>query len=232
MDDLLVGVVIDTADTLPFPIALLTDVIPSMTDISEIQVVLTAVRLTTSSGSIDQPIEEPTIVRDRSLRRALRVVGSANEPDNRIATGLELAVGRGVLVRFRTIDGKDERVWYAIATPAARLSVERMVSGNAAPPASLWHSEHAPRVEPERPTVFRLYEQNIGLLSPLIAEQLVRALEKYPREWIEDAIGEAAAYNKRSLRYIQRILQNWATSGRGDQRAESESGYETHRRRS
>jgi DnaD/phage-associated family protein len=106
------------------------------------------------------------------------------------------------------------------------------VSGSVAPPAALWHGDHAPRVEPERPTVFRLYEQNIGLLSPLIAEQLVRALEKYPREWIEDAIGEAAAYNKRSLRYIQRILQNWATNGRGDQRAESDSGYETHRRRS
>jgi DnaD/phage-associated family protein len=232
MDDLLVGVVIDTTEAVPFPAVLLTDVIPSMTDISEIQVVLAAVRLTLSAGSIDQPIEEPTIVRDRSLRRALRVVGSANEPDNRIATGLELAVGRGVLVRFRTIDGNDERVWYALATPAARQSVERMVSGTVAPPASLWHSDRAPRVEPERPTVFRLYEQNIGLLSPLIAEQLVRALEKYPREWIEDAIGEAAAYNKRSLRYIQRILQNWATSGRGDQRAESESGYETHRRRS
>jgi DnaD/phage-associated family protein len=231
MDDLLTNVIIDTSETVSLPASLLIEIIPAMTDISEVQVVLAAVRIAIASGSIDQPIEEPAIVRDRALRRALRVVGSANEPDNRIATGLELAVGRGVLVRFRTIDRNDERVWYAVATPAARQSVERMVSGSVAPPAALWHSDHAPRVEPERPTVFRLYEQNIGLLSPLIAEQLVRALEKYPREWIEDAIGEAAAYNKRNLRYIQRILQNWATSGRGDQRAESDAGYETHRRR-
>jgi DnaD/phage-associated family protein len=232
MDELLVGILIDTDDTLALPASLLTEIIPAMTDISEVQVVLAAARLAIGAGAIDRPIEEPLIARDRALRRALRVVGSANEPDNRIATGLELAVGRGVLVRFRTVDRRDERVWYVIATPVARQSVERMVSGSMPPPASLWHGDHAPRVEPERPTIFRLYEQNVGLLSPLIAEQLVRALEKYPREWIEDAIGEAAAYNKRSLRYIQRILQNWAANGRGDQRAESETSYETHRRRS
>ena len=46
--------------------------------------------------------------------------------------------------------------------------------------------------------LFRLYEQNIGLLTPIIAEQLVRALERYPREWIEDAIGESVAYNRRN----------------------------------
>lgn len=232
MDELLEGVIVDTGPTIPIPVSFLTDLLPAMTDIAEIQVFLTAARLAIESGSLDAPIEEPVIVRDRALRHALRVVGSGNEPDNRIATGLELAVGRGVLLRFRTVDRRDERVWYAVSTPAARQSIQRMVTGSDAPPRTLWHGDHAPRVEPERPTVFRLYEQNIGLLSPIIAEQLVRAMERYPREWIEDAIGEAVAYNRRNWRYIQRILQQWAVTGRGDNRPESEANHEVHRRRS
>jgi len=232
VDELLEGVIVDTGPTIPIPVSFLTDLLPAMTDIAEIQVFLTAARLAIESGSLDAPIEEPVIVRDRALRHALRVVGSGNEPDNRIATGLELAVGRGVLLRFRTVDRRDERVWYAVSTPAARQSIQRMVTGSDAPPRTLWHGDHAPRVEPERPTVFRLYEQNIGLLSPIIAEQLVRAMERYPREWIEDAIGEAVAYNRRNWRYIQRILQQWAVTGRGDNRPESEANHEVHRRRS
>ena len=232
MDELLDGVIVDTSATIPIPVSMLTDILPAMTDIAEIQVVLAVTRLVTSSGRFDTPIEEPAIVRDRSLRHALRVVGSANEPDTRIATGLELAVGRGVLVRFRTVDRLDERVWYALSTPAARQSIQRMVAGSDAPPRSLWHGDQAPRVEPERPTVFRLYEQNIGLLSPILAEQIVRAMERYPRDWIEDAIAEAVAYNRRNWRYIQRILQQWAVTGRGDNRPESEANHETHRRRS
>jgi DnaD/phage-associated family protein len=232
VDELMSGVVVDPAITLNLPLNLLTDLIPAMTDVAEIQVTLVAARLAADIGPIDSPINESRIVRDPSLRRALRVVGSPNEPDNRIATGLELAVGRGALVRFRTIDDKNELVWYCLATQDARLNIQQMVMGRTLPPRELWQSDHAPRVEPERPTVFRLYEQNIGLLTPIIAEQLVRALERYPREWIEDAIGESVAYNRRNWRYIQRILQQWATAGRGDERRESDSRNETHRGRS
>lgn len=211
-------VVVETGDTLPLPASILTDVLPAMSDVAEIQAFLTVVRLALTAGDLSTPIEEPAIVRDRSLREALRVIGSGNSADLRIATGLELAVGRGVLTRFRTVAGNDERIWYAVATMEARVAVERMLSGAIPPPRSLWDGDTAPRIEPERPTVFRLYEQNIGLLSPLIADQLVRAMERYPRDWIEDAIGEAVAYNRRSWRYIQRILQNWAATGRGDDR--------------
>jgi len=231
VDELLDGVVVDPGVTLELPRNLLAEILPQMTDVAEIQVTLAAARLAAEAGAIDAPLNEIQLVRDPSVRRALRVVGSPNEPDNRIATGLELAVGRGALVRFRTIDGANEHVWYCLATQNARQMIQQMVMGRTLPPRELWQSDHAPRVEPERPTVFRLYEQNIGLLTPIIAEQLVRSLERYPREWIEDAIGEAVAYNRRNWRYIQRILQQWATNGRGDERRESDTRNEAHRGR-
>lgn len=221
-DPATITMMVDTGKTWPVPRSLITDILPAMTDLNELQVVLAMLRLVLEAGDVSAPFEESTIVRDRTLRDALRVVGSGNSADYRIATGLDLAVGRGVLLRFRTIEDQHERVWYTIATPEAKSAIDRMLQGESLPPRSLWEGDSAPRIEPERPTVFRLYEQNIGLLSPIIADQLVRAMERYPREWIEDAIGEAVAYNRRNWRYIQRILQNWATTGRSEDRPGSD----------
>lgn len=215
------AIIVETGTSIPVPETFLIDILPAMTDVAEIQVFLALTRLALASGDLSAPIEENVVVRDRALRQALRVIGSGNEADFRIATGLDLAVGRGVVIRFQTVTGDHERIWYVLATAEARIAVERMLSGAALPPRSLWEGEEAPRIEPERPTIFRLYEQNIGLLSPLIAEQLVKAMERYPRDWIEDAIGEAVAYNRRSWRYIHRILQNWAATGRTEDRPEN-----------
>ena len=74
-----------------------------------------------------------------------------------------------------------------------------------------------PVLRPERPNIFGLYEQNVGLVTPIIADRLVDALERYPEAWIAEAIGEAVGYNRRNWRYIQRILENWATEGRSDE---------------
>jgi len=64
--------------------------------------------------------------------------------------------------------------------------------------------------------IFELYEQNIGLLSPLIAEELKEAEQRYPGEWIEGAFREAVARNVRNWRYIARILERWESQGRAD----------------
>ena len=105
-----------------------------------------------------------------------------------------------------------------------------MAVGATAPPAELRHGDATPIVEPEQPNVFRLYEQNIGLLTPLIAERIVGALERYPGAWIEEAIAEAVTYNRRNWRYIARILENWAVAGRGDDAREATLNEENRRR--
>jgi len=66
----------------------------------------------------------------------------------------------------------------------------------------------------ERPNIFVLYEQNIGLLSPMIADELRDAADHYPTEWIEAAFREAVLHNKRKWSYIRAILRRWETEGR------------------
>jgi DNA replication protein len=74
--------------------------------------------------------------------------------------------------------------------------------------------------------IFALYEQNIGIITPMIAEELKDAERLYPPEWIEEAFKEAVALNKRSWRYIARILERWASEGKdsGEYKRDAKKG--------
>ena len=226
------GFPVATEPAVEVPSTFFTDVLPQLTDLGEVQVTLAVFRLAAEAGGVEAPVSRDAIIRDRPLRTALRVVGSPREPDRRITAGLDLAVARGTLLCFLAERGTDRRTWYYVNTPANQALIAAMGRGAVAPPVAVWQDNQVPAVVPERPNVFRLYEQNIGLLTPLIADHLVDALETYPVAWIEEAIAEAVAYNRRSWRYIQRILEKWATDGRGPA---SDTGKdrsnETHRRR-
>jgi hypothetical protein len=50
----------------------------------------------------------------------------------------------------------------------------------------------------------------------MVAEELKDAEQRHPPEWLRDAIKEAALYNKRNIRYILKILENWAAEGKSD----------------
>jgi DNA replication protein len=69
-------------------------------------------------------------------------------------------------------------------------------------------------LRPSTINIFALYEQNIGMITPMIAEELKEAEKLYPSEWIEEAFKEAVALNKRVWRYIKRILERWASEGK------------------
>ena len=68
----------------------------------------------------------------------------------------------------------------------------------------------------QKPTLFSLYENEIGIISPRIAEELTLAEKEYPAEWFGDAIKEAADHNARNWKYIHAILKNWKTNGRNN----------------
>lgn len=67
----------------------------------------------------------------------------------------------------------------------------------------------------ERPNIFAVYEQEIGPLTAGIGEALKQAEIDYPSGWAEDALKEAAKYNKRSWAYAETILKRWMAEGKG-----------------
>lgn len=75
-------------------------------------------------------------------------------------------------------------------------------------------------------SIFALYEQNIGMITPMVAEELQEAEKLYPPRWIEEAFKEAVVLNKRSWKYVARILERWASEGKdsGDHKGNAKKG--------
>jgi DNA replication protein len=212
------GFLVAEEPSVSVPLAFVAEVLPQLSDIAEVKVSLAIFDLLAArDGGYDTPLAEEEVYRHQPLRAGLKRAGSPKEPDESIGRGLELAVSRGTLLRFAADHGRGKRAsWYLLNTPRNREALGKMARGVLPPPPPLRVSDGAaPLIEPERPNVFRLYEQNVGLLTPIIADQLIDASERYPLDWIEDAFAEAVSYNKRNWRYIRAILEKWATEGRG-----------------
>ncbi|MFL5629178.1 MAG: DnaD domain-containing protein [Ktedonobacteraceae bacterium] len=156
---------------------------------------------------------------------------------------LALARGTLLQIHLRLVsEGNDlaEIIqWYFFNTARSRKVVDELQGGEMVP-ARLLTAEHeqveqeseipvpagaytsnkgaeTPRniqVEIVRPNIFKLYEDNIGLLTPLVADHLRDAADHYPEEWIEAAFREAVQHNIRKWSYISAILRNWETEGR------------------
>ena len=68
-----------------------------------------------------------------------------------------------------------------------------------------------------------MYEDNIGLISPILADELKDAEATYPPQWIEDAFKIAVENNVRRWSYIRAVLERMATAGREDTEEQEET---------
>ena len=145
---------------------------------------------------------------DATLARSLSRICGADSSEA-LRKGLHLAALRGTLFRASMPRGEGEEDTYVINTPANRRALRSLM------PADLLLEEPLPPADgSDTPNIFALYEQNIGSITPLIADQLKEAEESYPAQWIRDAFRESVELNKRSWRYIERIPRRWETEGR------------------
>ena len=120
-----------------------------------------------------------------------------------IASGLEKAVKRGTLLKVR----KEAAVYFLLNSPRGRAGADAIHHGR-------WNPNAVDSVPPvERPNIFKLYEENIGPLTPLIADMLKDAEELYSEEWFEEAFTIAVKNNKRNWKYVEAILKRWKEEG-------------------
>jgi DnaD/phage-associated family protein len=187
------------------PAALLARLVRDAWDPLEVKVVLLAAML----GANEVPVAESDILSHEAFVKGARSDGSGRDARERGAEALELATARGTLL---WLAGEDGSHWLMLGTEPNR---RRVRAGVVVPKRE--NGSGTLVLRPERPGIFALYEQNIGLVTPILADRLVEALERYPEAWVADAISEAVGYNKRNWRYIQRILETWSTEGRSNE---------------
>jgi len=163
--------------------------------------------------------ERRHLAEDERLMSTLAQPGLA--ADDALDDALERAVTRGTLLRAAAGDGAEV---FVLNTPKGRAAMEALKRGEWAPDNTLYEG-----LEADRPTIYSLYEQNIGPLTPMIAETLKDAEVSYPMAWIEDAIRLAVENNARKWRYVEAILKDWSTRGR-DERKDRGDSQEARRR--
>ena len=145
---------------------------------------------------------------------------SSKENNAALTELLEKFVKDNVLVKV--MNQKEEKTGYFINSPRGRAAADLVQSG------SLFEMQSQTRATLDviKPNIFKLYEENIGPLTPLIADALRDAEESYPEEWIGEAIRIAVANNVRRWNYIDRILTRWQEEGRdGTDRRNNQEDY-------
>jgi len=142
----------------------------------------------------------------RALQEADLGTQELGLPAGDIRSGLEKAVKRGSILKVE----KATQVYFLLNSPRGKAVVQAVESGTLNPEVALAN------VPFERPNIFRLYEENIGPLTPLIADALKDAENTYTQEWVAETIELAVKNNKRSWRYCETILKRWKEEGRGE----------------
>lgn len=197
------------------PNSFFTELLPAIDDLAELKVTLYCLWLLNHKQGDLRYTRLAELAADDLLVSSL--ASADPEGDGMIALrhGLEQATTRGTLLRIRVRQpdsGTEE--WYFLNSAHGRETVERIRRGELHRLAEPLPEDISLQVE--RPPIYVLYEQNIGVIQPMVAEELREAERTYPAAWIEDAFREAVELNKRNWRYVRRILERWAAEGKDD----------------
>jgi len=174
-------------DFIPVPDSFFTLVMPKIQDLAELKVVLYVAYLILRKQ--ERPHPDIVSVTYKELKSEICRL-SAELGEETLRQALDSAVEHGALLHSTlNINGVLEDVYYLTAP--------------------MYRGPRQPVVN-----IFAIYEQNIGMITPMIAEELKEAEKLYPPQWIEEAFKEAVTLNKRSWKYIARILERWASEGK------------------
>ena len=193
----------DDYATTRVPNAVLGRVLSSVDDADVIKLIMRAVWL------LERQNGYPRFIASEQLRsdRVLSMVLSDAEV---FESALEDAVGFGVLAKV-SINGVERLMLNTESAHRASLgsSAYGLVQ-DAGDDADGWD---APAVESRPANAFRAYEGNIGVLSPMIREGILTALEDFSDDEITQAIKIAVENESRSWSFVAGVLRRWMKEG-------------------
>ena len=215
------------------------DLLPQIDDLAELKLTVYFFWLLNEQEGPLRFVRGEDMRSDQKLLTSLSVESDLRSPLAAFEDALERAVSRNTLIRMDvetdisserpSLNGQNEqgdddsptsegesRVedWYFLNTAKGRQSVAAIRQGKLAELQGIVPEEA--RLHVERPNIFVLYEQNFGLMTAMIADQLRDLERSYPPDWITEAMEIALLNNKRHLNYIRAILRRWETEGKDE----------------
>jgi len=197
----------------PIPNFFLSTILPQINDITELKTTLQVLAILYRKRGYPRFVTYGELLGNASLMSSLK--GGTKPPDETLRQALEMATQRGTIIHMvLDRDGVSEDIYF-LNTESDRQVVAKIESGELRLSGLKAMGQTYIEAE-EQPDLFTLYEQNIGMLTPLIAEELREAEKLYPESWIRDAIKEAVKHGKRKWSYISAILKDWSVEGKSD----------------
>jgi DnaD/phage-associated family protein len=183
------------------PNLLFSELLPLIDDLAERKVTLHAFWLIRGKKGSVRSVSFQELLGDGTLMGGLK--GLASSPEEALREGLERAVARGTLLHV-VVSGEKKGHWYFVNGAEGRRAVQMVQLGETT------LGQRGALVEPAGSS------ERLGLLQPIIAEELQDAESTYPPQWIEDAFRIAVENNVRKWKYVRRILERWASEGKDD----------------
>lgn len=199
----------------PIPNFFFSALLPQISDIAELKTTLHIFESLYRKRGYPRFTTYRELLGNKSLVSSLKEAAKA--PDEAVRNALETASRRGTILHLALDrDGFSEDIYF-LNTEQNREIVDKIQKGEFT--LSGLKAKAQPHIEieiGEQPDIFTLYEENIGMLTPIIADELREAARLYPQSWIKGAIREAVALGKRNWKYIGALLERWSSEGRGD----------------
>jgi DNA replication protein len=202
------------AGAIPVPALFFTDVLPFVEDINELKIILSIFKLLKYKRGYLKFVTLKELWQNQVIRSGIKVC-EGEDFETLIEKAVNLAVSHGSLLSARLVINNDTENIYIINQEPDKTALDNILTGK----SSIPNLDLIPGKVDDLPVIdniYKLYEQNIGIITPLIAEELKKAEELYSLEWIKDAFSEAIKQNIRNWKYISRILERWTEEGKTD----------------
>ena len=202
----------DNSRFTPVPNLLFGPLLEKIDDLLVLKCILRVLWLHYQKKGFPRYLTWDELTADRTLAKALSTGSPSSNTNAALENALEKAQQLGVLIHLRLEATQGFVDVYMPNGQEGRRAAQHLGAHtlDATPPAP--GKSHPSSIS--RPNIFSLYEENIGIIGHIMAEELKEAEKSYPQEWIEEAFREAVVHNKRSWRYIEAILKGWMTEGR------------------
>ncbi len=195
----------------PIPVSFFTEIIPLVDDLNTLKVMLHIFRaLDHQDGSVRYVLVK-NLLQDETLLNGI------STPDGNREEAIKQAVIKTIQSGFSLTPGGNETTEPEILflnSPRGRDALKAYVTGKWAPAES--DAADVP-LPPVWPGIFTLYEDNIGPITPLMADILQEAEKLYPQNIIQHAFEEAVKQNARNWKYVDAILRKWQEKGANGQ---------------
>jgi DNA replication protein len=194
--------------TTPVPATFFSDLLPQIDHLGELKVTLYALWFLDRQEGQIRFLTYADFANDRKLLLGLHPY--LDEARQVLDDALQRAVKRGTLLSAPLKEKTRDAMLYFLNSARGRAALKALQQGDWTPELG---SRSEVALDLERPNIYRLYEENIGPLTPLVADTLREAETLYPIDWIEEAMRKAVLNNARHWRYIEAILMRWKEKG-------------------